>query len=103
MVGSITVFITEGGRVATEYFYRGGYQEATAWKAVKGVFSQGLVVVGAGLTIVMIAREFAEGRPINVETAASKPLIFMILVFKFSTDLTRYYLSTLDQPLREMV
>lgn len=100
MIGAITVFITEGGRVATEYFHCGRYREVTAWKAVKGAFWQGLVLVGTGLIIVMIAREFADGRPVDLETTATGPLVVSVVVVKFTTDLLRYYLGTPDRPLQ---
>lgn len=99
IAGAVTVFVTEGGRTAVEYFYRGGYRNATVWMPVKGLFWQGFVLVGAGLAVVLIAREFAEGRSVTLEEAASGPLLGIVVFGKFTTDLVAYYLSDRERPL----
>lgn len=93
IVGAVTVFVTEGGRTAIEYFYRGGYRNATVWMPVKDLFWQGFVLVGAGLAVVLIAREFAEGKSVTLEEAASGPMLVLVVFGKFATDLAAYYLS----------
>jgi hypothetical protein len=99
IAGTVTVFATEGGRTAVEYFYRGEYRNATVWMPVQGLFWQGLVLVGAGLAIVLIAREFAEGNSVTLEEAASGPMLALVVFGKFAVDLTAYYLSDRDRPL----
>ena len=103
VIGAIVVFATEGGRVASEYFYKGAYRETTGWGAVRGLFRQGLVLVGVGLLVVLIAREFADGRPISLEGAATGPLVFAVVALKFTADLTEYRFGALDRPLHEAI
>ena len=99
IAGTVTVFATEGGRTAVEYFYRGEYRNATVWMPVQGLFWQGLVLVGAGLAIVLIAREFAEGNSVTLEEAASGPMLALVVFGKFAVDLTACYLSDRDRSL----
>ena len=99
IAGTVTVFATEGGRTAVEYFYRGEYRNATVWMPVQGLFWQGLVLLGAGLAIVLIAREFAEGNSVTLEEAASGPMLALVVFGKFAVDLTAYYLSDRDRSL----
>jgi hypothetical protein len=93
------VLASEGGRTTVKYFYRGGYRNATVWMPVTDLFWQGLVLVGAGLAVVLIAREFAEGTSVTLEEAASEPMLVLVVFGKFAVDLTAHYPSDRDRPL----
>jgi len=103
LTGAGIIFLSEGGQMVVEYFYRGRYQETTVWMAVKGIFWQGFALLGAGLVVLLIAFGFAEGKTVSVENAASGPLIFVAVAGKLLIDLTTQYLEERDQPLEELI
>jgi hypothetical protein len=103
LTGAGVVFLSQGGRTVTEYFYRGGYRDATVWTAAKGVFYEGFVLVGAGLLVLLSVYASTDGETANLESAASAPIIFAVIATKFLIDLTVYYIDTLDGPLRDLV
>ncbi|ERH00868.1 MAG: hypothetical protein J07HN6_02497 [Halonotius sp. J07HN6] len=103
LTGTGVVFLSEGGQTARDYFYRGRYRETSVSMAFKQVFYQGLIMVAAGLVVLLIAYEFAEGRAVSIEGAASGPLIFLAVAGKFLIELTMHYLDRLDEPLREKI
>jgi hypothetical protein len=103
LTGAGVVFVSQGGRTVTEYFYRGGYRDATVWTAAKGVFYEGFVLVGAGLLVLLSVYASTDGETANLESAASAPIIFAVIATKFLIDLTVYYIDTLDGPLRDLV
>lgn len=103
VVGAAAVFFTEGGRTVVEYFHRGGYRETTVGAALKGVFLRGVVLAGVGLLVVMIADEFAEGRAVSVEAAASGPLVFAAVGVKFGIDLAAHYATERDASLGGLI
>ncbi|MBB6645750.1 DUF6498-containing protein [Halobellus ruber] len=103
LTGAGVVFVSQGGRTVTEYFYRGGYRDATVWTAAKGVFYEGFVLVGAGLLVLLSVYASTDGEAAGLESAASGPIIFTVIATKFLIDLTVYYIDTLDKPLRDLV
>jgi hypothetical protein len=103
VTGTGVVFLSEGGQTARDYFYKGRHRETAVSDAFKHVFYQGLVMVAAGLTVLLIAYGFAEGKAVSVEGAASGPLIFTAVAGKFTTELAMYYLDRLDEPLLEKI
>ena len=103
LTGAGVVFLSQGGRTVTEYFYRGGYREASVWTAAKGVFYEGFVLVGAGLLVLLSVYASTDGEAAGVESAASGPIIFTVIATKFLIDLIIYYINTLDGPLRDLV
>ena len=56
-------------------------------------------LVGAVLGGVLIAREVAEGRAVPIEEAASRRLLGVVVVGKFTTDLVAYYMSDRERAL----
>jgi len=103
LTGAGVVFLSQGGRTVTEYFYRGGYRDATVWTAAKEVFYEGFVLVGAGLLVLLGIYASADGEVAGLESAASGPIILAVIATKFLIDLTVYYIDTLDKPLRDLV
>lgn len=103
LTGAGVVFLSEGGRTVSEYFYGGEHRETSAWAAAKGIFWQGFALAGAGLLVVLLAYESAEGNAGSVESAARGPLIFTAIACKLSIDLTGRYLDSRDEPLRELL
>jgi hypothetical protein len=103
LTGAGVVFLSQGSRTVTEYFYRGGYREVSVWAAAKGVFYEGFVLVGAGLLVVLSVYASTDGEAAGVESAVSGPIIFAVIATKFLIDLTAYYIDTLDRPLRDLV
>ena len=103
ITGTGVVFFSEGGQIARDYFYNGHYRETSASMAFKRVFYQGLVMVAAGFVVLLIAFEFADGKPVSVESAASGPLIFVAVTGKFITETIIYGLNGLEEPLREKI
>ncbi|TKX81394.1 hypothetical protein EXE53_06160 [Halorubrum sp. SD626R] len=103
LTGAGVVFLSEGSRTISEYFYDGKYRETSAWMAVKGVFWQGFALASAGLLIVVLAYESTEGNTGSVESTARGPLIFTAIACKLLIDLTSYYVNSRDKPLRELL
>lgn len=103
LTGAGVVFLSQGGRTITEYFYRGGYRDVTAWTAAKGVFYEGFVLVGAGLLVLLSVYASTDSETVGLENAASGPIIFAVIATKFLIDLTVYYVDMLDKPLRDLV
>jgi hypothetical protein len=103
LTGAGVVFVSQGSRTVTEYFYRGGYRDVSVWTAAKGVFYEGFVLVGAGLLVLLSAYASVDGEAANLESAASGPIVFAVIATKFLIDLTVYYIDTLDRPLRDLV
>jgi hypothetical protein len=103
LAGAGVVFLGEGWETATDYFYRGGYRKESVWTAVKGVFYRGLVIVAVGLLVLLTVRESIEGNPVSLASAASGPLLFTVLVFKFLIDLVAYYISGLEKSLQDLI
>ncbi|MFC7325653.1 DUF6498-containing protein [Halorubrum rutilum] len=103
LTGAGVVFLSEGGRTVSEYFYHGEHRETSAWAAAKGIFWQGFALTGAGLLVVLLAYESAEGNADGVASAARGPLIFTAIACKLSIDLTSRYLDGRDEPLRELL
>lgn len=101
LTGAGAVFLTEGGRTVAEYFYGGRHRDTTAWMAVNGIFWQGVVLAGAGLLVVVVAFEFAEGEPVSTESAARAPLVVVAVAGKFLIDLTTYSVDGVVESLRE--
>ncbi|WP_241996656.1 DUF6498-containing protein [Halorubrum sp. SD626R] len=103
LTGAGVVFLSEGGRTVSEYFYHGTHRETSAWAAAKGIFWQGFALTSAGLLVVLLAYESTEGNAGSVESAARGPLIFTAIACKLSIDLASYYLDSRDEPLRELL
>jgi len=103
LIGTGVVFLSEGGQTARDYFYHGHHRETSVSMAFKQVFYQGLVMVAAGLVVLLVAFEFADGKAVSVEAAASGSLIFLAVTGKFVTELTIYLLDGLEEPLREKI
>jgi len=103
LTGAGVVFLSQGGQTVTEYFYRGGYQEASVWSVAKGIFYEGLVLVGAGLLVLLSVYASMDGETVSLESAASGPIIFTVIATKVLIELTVYYIDTLDKPLRDLV
>jgi len=103
LTGTGVVFFSEAVQIARDYFYNGHYRETSVSMAFKKVFYQGLVMVAAGLVVLLIAFEFADGRAVSVEGAASDPLIFVAVTGKFVAEITIYVLDGLEEPLREKI
>lgn len=91
LTGAGVVFVSEGGQTVVDYFIGGGYRDTSAYSAVKGIFWQGFLLAGVGLVVLLIAYEFADGRAVSIEAAASGPLIVLAVACKFLIDLARYY------------
>jgi hypothetical protein len=103
LTGTGVVFLSEGGRTLSAYFYQGEHRETSAWMAAKGIFWQGFALASAGLLIVLFAYESTEGNASSVESAAREPLIFTAIACKLLIDLTRHYLNSRDNPLQELI
>jgi hypothetical protein len=103
LTGASIVFLSEGVKTAREYFYYGGYREKSVWTAAKGVFYKGFVLVGAGLLVLLLIYESVEGDGVSLESAASGPIIFTVIIFKFVIDLTEYYIGGFDQPFQDLL
>ena len=97
LTGAGVVFVSQGGRTVTEYFYPGGYREASVWAAAKGIFYEGFVLVGAGLLVFLSVYASTDGEAVSLESAASGPITFAVIATKFLIDLTVYYIDTLDK------
>ena len=103
LTGASIVFLSEGVNTAREYFYDGGYQEKSVWTAARGIFYKGFILIGAGLLVLLLVYESIEGDGTSLESAASGPIIFTVIGFKFVIDIAEYYLGGLDQPLRDLL
>ena len=103
LTGASVVFLSEGVKTAREYFYHGGYHDNSVWTAAKRIFYKGFVLVGAGLLVLLLVYESTEGDGASLESTASGPLIFTVILFKFVIDLIEYYIGGLDQPLRDLL
>jgi len=103
LTGAGVVFVSEGGRTISEYFYDGKHRETSAWTAVNGIFWQGFALASAGLLVVLFAYEATEGNAGSVERTARNPLIFIAIACKLLIDLTSRYLNRRDEPLRELI
>jgi hypothetical protein len=101
LIGAGVVFVSEGGKTVSEYFYRGEHRETSAWTAAKGIFWQGFALSGAGLLVVLLAYESAAGREAGTARAARGPLVFTAIAGKLLVDLAIHYLDNRDTPLRE--
>ena len=91
LTGAGVVFVSEGGQTMVNYFIGGGYRDTSAYGAVKGIFWQGFLLAGVGLFVLLFAYEFADGRAVSIEDAASGPLIVLAVACKLLIDLVRYY------------
>jgi hypothetical protein len=91
LTGTGVVFVSEGGQTLITYFLRGGYRDTSAWGAVTGIFWQGFLLAGVGVFVLLVAYEFADGRAVSIEGAASGPLVFFAVTCKLLIDLARYY------------
>jgi hypothetical protein len=91
LTGAGIVFVSEGGQTMVNYFIGGGYRDTSAYGAVKGIFWQGFLLAGVGLFVLLFAYEFADGRAVSIEDAASGPLIALAVACKLLIDLVRYY------------
>jgi len=73
------------------------------WTAARGIFYKGFILIGAGLLVLLLVYESIEGDGTSLESAASGPIIFTVIGFKFVIDIAEYYLGGLDQPLRDLL
>lgn len=103
LVGAAAVFITEGGRTATEYLYRGEYKQTSVWMALRGVLLEGFVLAGVGLLVVMTADAVVDAKSVSIEAGASGPLVLTAVVLKFVIDLIKYWIANSDEPIRELI
>jgi len=103
LVGAAAVFVTEGGRTATEYLYRGKYKQTSVWMALRGVLFEGFVLAGLGLLVVVTADAVVDGKSASVEAAASGPLVLTAVVLKCIVDLTNYYVANRDESIGELI
>ena len=103
LVGAAAVFVTEGGRTATEYLYRGKYKQTSVWMALRGVLFEGFVLAGLGLLVVVTADAVVDGKSASVEAAASGPLVLTAVVLKSFIDLTKYWIANRDESIGELI
>lgn len=96
LTGAGVVFVSEGAQTLVTYFLRGGYCDTSAYRAVKGVLWQGFLLSCVGLFVLLIAYEFADGRAVTIEGAASGPLIVLAIACKLLIDLVQYYRDQSD-------